>query len=799
MFGGKRFRSSRPVTRRTGLSVVVLLLGGLLSSLTPAPPAVAATTPVMANWAASGRMTDQRPAGATMTTLKDGRVIVIGGTTAVGADESPRLLASVEVYDPKTGIWSAGADMPEARASHGAALLPSGKILVAGGLFINCCVASYPPTADIYDPIANTWSPTADMSYGRYWPATAILNGGRVLFAGGYSFDAKSQSTAEAYDETTRSWSAISTMAHPYQGGRANLMKDGRVFMIGGPSSPATSEVFDPVTNLWQDGPAPLSVRPATTPYGGFTVNLLNDGRLLIVGEDSTSDVSLTEFYDPATNSYIAAPSPLSVHAGHTAINLPNGTVLVVGGYLNASSEIFDPVANHWLDAGNMLGTRGSHLAALLADGSVLVATGQGRDTGQMGAVLGYLLTTERSASFGSAAPPALKAADIRFEKASSADPLLQRRISILSAQSSADLGGYDYGWASTADANNPDSDVIAGQIPASGTGYLDYRLTTPNSTWTLFVRSRNTVGIAGQWVRLSVPTPRRPILVALGDSITSGHHRDSSLQGTVCDDPLYGYPATVMRRLQAALPLDWRGGYYANLAHSGFSTDQIEKGGKNACGETVSTAPLFSAEKLLSSNARLVDGVLVPSWDQVVITGGIDNTNWGNVVTQVVSDYADPLRVDAAKCREDVNRWDGWPKGDGSLSQTQVGIRDGVKRITDGLQAAAVSSHISWISYYDIAGTGTSNLRNIEAVPSLCDPAMADATRAMRLNIRAGLPSNVPLLDANLIVGNKNEDLQRFLLSQEITRFGRNDYNLSGWPHPNRTGASLIGSLVSF
>lgn len=326
---------------RFALGISVVLMGSGITTLAPSAPAVAGTSPVKAGWAASGRMTDQRPEGATMTTLKDGRVMVIGGISATSADERPIPLATVEIYDPSTGTWSKGADMPEARSGHGAALLPSGKVLVAGGRIVNCCQQFYPPTAEIYDTTTNTWTPIAPMSSGRYFAATATLADGRILFAGGYSFDANSASNAETYSEATGTWSAASAMTHA-GAQTATLMKDGKVFVLGGtsPGDSATSDIYDPATNSWQSGPGSFSARTTAIPYGGLTVSLLKDGRLLIVGQDGASNAAVTKFYDPTAKAYTQAPASLFVHAGHTATNLADGRVLVAGGYFNGPTRL---------------------------------------------------------------------------------------------------------------------------------------------------------------------------------------------------------------------------------------------------------------------------------------------------------------------------------------------------------------------------------------------------------------------------------------------------------------------------
>ena len=62
----------------------------------------------------------------TATLLPSGKVLVAGGSNS-GA------LSSAEIYDPATGSWSRPGSLGTARAGHTATLLPSGQVLVAGG------------------------------------------------------------------------------------------------------------------------------------------------------------------------------------------------------------------------------------------------------------------------------------------------------------------------------------------------------------------------------------------------------------------------------------------------------------------------------------------------------------------------------------------------------------------------------------------------------------------------------------------------------------------------------------------
>src|SRR6478672_6466076 len=72
---------------------------------------------------------------------------------------------------------------------------------------------------------------------------------------------------------------------------------------------------------------------------------------------------------------------------GHTATLLPNGKVLVAGGYNNgveyfSSAELYDPASGTWTATGSLITGREYHTATLLPNGKVLVAGGLGANTG---------------------------------------------------------------------------------------------------------------------------------------------------------------------------------------------------------------------------------------------------------------------------------------------------------------------------------------------------------------------------------------------------------------------------------
>jgi Thrombospondin type 3 repeat/Galactose oxidase, central domain len=118
------------------------------------------------------------------------------------------------------------------------------------------------------------------------------------------------------------------------------------------------------------------------------TVTKLLDGRVLIAGGNaaagatgSSAGVSSAYLYDPATETFTLTANNMTVpRTIHTATLLPNGKVLITGGFNaganHASAELFDPVSNTFAATGSMNVGRSQHTATLLQDGTVLIAGG---------------------------------------------------------------------------------------------------------------------------------------------------------------------------------------------------------------------------------------------------------------------------------------------------------------------------------------------------------------------------------------------------------------------------------------
>lgn len=293
----------------------------------------------------------------TATLLTNGKVLIAGGNEFNGYPTWLTATATAELYDPATGSFASTGSMAVGRSYHTASLLADGRVLIFGG------GPAGSPTAEIYDPKAGTFSAVPGLTGAWVGHTATVLPSGKILIAGGQSDDQNGSlilATAEVYDPVANSFTAAQNMNAPRTGHTATLLQNGKVLIAGGASNAGlalggfqngtqalqTSELFDPATGSF----APAA--SMSTGRLGHTATLLSDGRVMICGgfKDWTTangyeSYGTAETFDPATGTFAIAGQMNVGRFWHSATLLPDGTVLVAGGVGEdralTSAEIF--------------------------------------------------------------------------------------------------------------------------------------------------------------------------------------------------------------------------------------------------------------------------------------------------------------------------------------------------------------------------------------------------------------------------------------------------------------------------
>jgi len=245
--------------------------------------------------------------------LKDGRVFLCGGEQngdIPASDDSNK----GEIYDPERDSWTAIQTPPWQQIGDAASIvLPNGHVIV-GDIHSGACI--------IYDPDANSWTPTGAQS-GSTNESTWILLPNETIVAPQCFPPFRSQ----RYNISSGVWqdegalpvtivdSAMSEM------GPGMLMYNGNVIFFGAANSNGKGKTvlyIPPATpaskGTWKAGPDIPVVNKKTMVCNDCPAALLPNGKVLFtaanfVAKSWGSPVFFFE-YDPVANTVVPAPTP---------------------------------------------------------------------------------------------------------------------------------------------------------------------------------------------------------------------------------------------------------------------------------------------------------------------------------------------------------------------------------------------------------------------------------------------------------------------------------------------------------
>ena len=295
-----------------------------------------------------------------LVALADGRVLMAGGVTP---DAAGTPVLGAEIWDPRTGAWSAAGDLALDRRDSLAVLLTDGRVLVldaetygegpaAGG------------TAEVFDPTTGTFSPAGRLQArhgrgigGSGWAALmdavmVALPEGRALVLGGrpeQTADGTGDvpAVAEVWDPGDGSFHATEPLPCDPSRGTAAPLPDGTVLIVcnvpntgeGGmgarqPQWEPDAVVLDPVAGTF------VRVAPPTTMSTGAATSL-PEGRVLLTGAAIAGNTDPAEIREP-DGTFRRLASPVNPVASSVVVPLSDGRVLFLD-RSSTSALLFDP------------------------------------------------------------------------------------------------------------------------------------------------------------------------------------------------------------------------------------------------------------------------------------------------------------------------------------------------------------------------------------------------------------------------------------------------------------------------
>lgn len=326
-----------------------------------------------------------------MATVSSGGVVVAGGFSGT------TMLASVELRDGVTGMWTEQAPMRVGRANFTATPLNNGTVLLAGGGRDSANGigngTSLTASTDLFNLQTGQTQAGPDLALPRSHHTATLLSDGRVLISGGTAApedlgaayaDARAQ--CEIFDPATQQFTATGPLNTARFHHRAAVLPDQRVVVVGGFNPDAggvlaSCEIWDPATGQWS-----VSGNLQAGARFRFGIASLADGRVMVAG--GTGNLGFTaavEFFSPTQGTWSAGPAIEAAANSFPLVALRSGRVLRAGGYQYSAisggknldtSALLETDQSAWTAVAPLKKARWSHTAALLDSGDVLVVGG---------------------------------------------------------------------------------------------------------------------------------------------------------------------------------------------------------------------------------------------------------------------------------------------------------------------------------------------------------------------------------------------------------------------------------------
>jgi non-specific serine/threonine protein kinase len=255
---------------------------------------------------------------------KGGRIWVAGGLTS-----SDSATTNTEFYDPATGTWSRGPDLPVA-LHHAMMVSYQNTVWVIGGLELQGSEVSGIASARVFhlDDDNDFWVKAPALHHARGAAAAAVVGNKIVVVGGRTGTPAQDVAPTEVFDGT--SWHDAAPP--PVPGDHLAAASDGRyLYVVGGRklevgASTAAVQRFDPNADRWTSLPS------APSPVTDCGVAIVG-GQLIVVGGESIGTVFNTvRAYNLASRTWSILPSLADPRHGLAVTAIGNTLYAIDGG-----------------------------------------------------------------------------------------------------------------------------------------------------------------------------------------------------------------------------------------------------------------------------------------------------------------------------------------------------------------------------------------------------------------------------------------------------------------------------------
>jgi hypothetical protein len=331
--------------------------------------------------------------------MADGRVMSYG--TDLSGSQGAQFV--YDVWDPKKGFGvDAHLTLPNTLGTDmfcsGQSLLPSGKLLLAGGDMRDAGYNRGTKTTTLFDPSANRLDTAGALTQARWYNSQKVLSNGQVITLGGYNENGAPSVTPEVFDGTR--WKSLTGASDQnvfngnyirafvtrssYAGGRALWIIatngdgtfNGKIYRLEVDANNGTGQIIDSGVRLpsyysWDRPIVQISVNQVLVQLNDGTtkiINLPNNGVL-------SDKPSIT---DAGT---MSQPRPWS-----EMLVLPTGDVLAVNGSRDSNqlvdvayhAEIWSRSSRAWRKLASQLRPRLYHSTSLLLTDGRVISIGGG-------------------------------------------------------------------------------------------------------------------------------------------------------------------------------------------------------------------------------------------------------------------------------------------------------------------------------------------------------------------------------------------------------------------------------------